>query len=192
MATLTINALDGHMRRYHNVLGSLGSEKTKIVMMRTLNAQGDKMRTQVRRAVAKQTGLKRDVIVRAIKRKGASTKDLTYELKAKGGNVRLRFFRPAEFRYGTRAFPRSKATRFPGAFLKGGLFPSRVPIRINPTGRAVLERTGAGRFPIREVRSDVYIPDELVAGQSEAAFLATPPEIIKQLDRQIGAIFRGF
>jgi hypothetical protein len=192
MTMLTVTALDGHLMRFHNVLASLGTEKANVLFMRTLNAEGDKMRTQVRRAVAKQTGLKRDVIVRAIKRKGASTKDLSYELKAKGGNVRLRFFRPAEFRYGTRAFPRSKATRFPGAFMKGGLFPGRVPIKINPTGRGVFERTGAGRFPIREVRSDVYIPDELVTGQSEAAFNATPDKIIRQLDRQLGAIFRGF
>jgi hypothetical protein len=192
MTMLTVTALDGHLMRFHNVLASLGTEKANVLFMRTLNAEGDKMRTQVRRAVAKQTGLKRDVIVRAIKRKGASTKDLTYELKAKGGNVRLRFFRPAEFRYGTRAFPRGKATRFAGAFMKGGLFPGRVPIRINPTGRGVFERTGAGRFPIREVRSDVYIPDELVTGQSEAAFNVTPDKIIRQLDRQLGAIFRGF
>jgi hypothetical protein len=189
MTTLTINALDGHMRRYHNVLGSLGSEKTKIVMMRTLNAQGDKMRTKVVRAVTKQTGLKRGVIVRAVRRKGASTGDLTFELKAKGGNVRLKFFRPGEFRYGVRAFPRGKATKFPSAFLKGGRFPNRVAL---PFGGNVMERVGEKRLPIRVKRSDVYIPDELVTGQSEAAFLATPPEIIKQLDRQLGAIFRGF
>ena len=192
MTTLTITALDRHLSGFANALAAIGPEKANRVFMRTLNAEGDKMRTQVRRAVAKQTGLKRDVIVRAIIRKGASTSDLTYELKAKGGNVRLRFFRPAEFRYGTRAFPRGKATRFAGAFMKGGQFPGRVPIRINPSGRGVFQRVGAGRFPIREVRSDVYIPDELVTGQSEAAFNATPDQIIRQLDRQLGAIFRGF
>jgi hypothetical protein len=189
MTMLTITALDGHLIRFHNVLASLGPEKANRVFMRTLNAEGDKMRTKVRRAVAKQTGLKRDVIVRAIKRKGASTSDLTYELKAKGGNVRLKFFRPREFLYGVKAYPRNKATKFPGAFLKGGRFPNRLDL---PFGGNVMERVGAKRFPLRVKRSDVYIPDELVTGQSEAAFNATPDQIIRQLDRQLGAIFRGF
>lgn len=189
MATLTITALDGHMTRFHNVLGALGAEKANKVFMRTLNAEGDKMRTKVVRAVTKQTGLKRPVIVRAVRRSGASPSNLEYRLTSRGGNVRLKFFRAREFRYGVKAYPRNKPTQFPGAFIKGGRFPSRVTLSFRGE---VKERVGASRLPIRTKRSDIYIPDEMVTGESLSAYYAAPEAMIQQLDRQLGAIFRGF
>lgn len=194
MTTLTVAALDGNLRRYHNAIAAIGPEKARILFARVLNAEGDKMRTKVRRAVAKQTGLKRATVVRAIRRRGrgASPSDLTYELRARGGDIRVKFFRPREFRFGVRAFPRGQATRFAGSFMRGGQFPDRVPIRINRDGTGVFHRTGRGRFPIAQTRSGVFIPDELVTGASEAAFNATPDAMMRQIDRQLGAIFRGF
>ena len=56
----------------------------------------------------------------------------------------------------------------------------------------MLQRVGKARKPLRSVRSGLFIPEEMVKGQSEAAFYSTidrelPGRIAHELYRVLGA-----
>ena len=133
-----------------------------------INAVGRKALTQMRRALVGQTGMRYGVFVRALRAKNASANNLEFRITSRGGNVRLKFFSPKETRAGTTATPWNRRTLYGGAFMKGGQFPGRVPLRM---GRGnVFKRLGRSRLPIKVMRSDLYIPDEMITGASKASF----------------------
>ena len=157
------------LARFGNQLGALGEGGTKIAFARAVNHTGDKARTQVRRALTKQTGLRRDVIVRAVKTLRANPAAMRYEMKTQGGDIALKYFRPVEFRRGVRARPFGRATLFAGKFTRGGLFPNRTALRM---GGHVFENveapTWGGRLAV--VDSGVVIPEQMVTGETAAAW----------------------
>lgn len=177
--------------RLRNMLAAAG-EKAPVAISRALNHTGAKANTQVIRALTAQTGLKRRVIVKAVKKTPSTPTTLAFKLAASGGNIRVRFFSPKETRPGVVAKPRGASTLFPGAFMKGGRFPNRKPITNRLTGGGVYERVGGRKWPVREARSGVFIPEEMVEGASRAAFLAVaqrdlPARIGHELARILGA-----
>lgn len=165
--TINVDGLD----RIANLLAAVG-DKAPTAIARALNHTGAKAKTQVIRAVTKQTGLKRGVIVRAIKPSLASAGSLAYALRSQGGDIRVKYFAPKETRPGVVAKPRGKSTLYAGAFMKGGRFPHRKAITRALTGGGVYQRIGGARFPVRQARSGVFIPEEMVEGESRRAFLA--------------------
>ncbi|MFN3891984.1 MAG: hypothetical protein ACK4MV_16435 [Beijerinckiaceae bacterium] len=166
---------DGALDRYANAFAML-AQKSHIPLARALNHEGAKAKTQVIRALTKQTGLRRATIVRAVKEGKAAQGDaarnyvgmkLTYELRSKGGNVRLKFFGAREARAGVVAKPWGGSRLYAGAFTRGGRWPKRVTL---PYGGHAFQRAGASRLPISQVRSGLFIPDEMIQGASAAAF----------------------
>jgi hypothetical protein len=160
--------VDG-LRRFDNGIKALGEDGRKV-MQRALARSGDMARTQVYRALTKQTGLKRKVIVRALKIKRPSYTDLTYEMRARGGEIALKYFDPRETRAGVSAAPFGKRRVFPSTFMKGGRFPNRSGMVFQGH---VLKREGADRFPIKVQKSEVVIPNEMITGATADAFLNT-------------------
>ncbi|HWL06738.1 MAG TPA: phage tail protein [Xanthobacteraceae bacterium] len=154
--------------RMGNLMRAAGKQ-APLAMVRAINHTGDKARTQMRRVLVKQTGLKATTINRAVKSKRAFGSG-AYEIKSRGGNVRLMFFGARETRRGVSAAPWNQRKVYAGTFTKGGLFPNRVALN---TGGAVLKRRGKGRFPLQTVKSGLFIPEEMVTGDSEAAFYET-------------------
>lgn len=155
-----------------------------------INATGLKARTGMRRALVDQTGMRYGVFVRALRSTNATPGRLRFEIKTRGGNVRLKFFRPRETRAGTSAAPWNKRTIYPGAFMKGGRFPNRVPLRIGKGN--VFKRVGSGRTPIRVEKSGLYIPEEMVRGASRTAFeQVVATELPNQAARALYAILSG-
>lgn len=136
-------------------------------LARAINHTGAKVRTRMIRSLTAQTGLKRKVIVKALQTKTAREGNLTYVIRSKGGNIRLKYFDARETRKGVTAAPWGKRRLYPGAFIKGGHFPNRVALNLNGH---VFERSGKGRKPIHMVRSGVFIPEEMVKGTTEIAF----------------------
>lgn len=159
-----LSALD----RLANGFASAGDQAPHAIR-RGLNRTGDKVRTQVKRALVAQTGLKAGVINRAVKTRRASYGHLAYELRSRGGDVSLKFFAARETRRGVSAAPHGQRQIFPGDFIKGGRFPNRVGLKM---GGHVFKRTGSGRTPIEKQKSGVIIPEEMVSGESERAFYA--------------------
>lgn len=162
-----LSALD----RLANGFASAGDQAPHAIR-RGLNRTGDKVRTQVKRALVAQTGLKAGVINRAVKTKRASYGHLAYELKSRGGNISLKYFGARETGKGVSAAPRGVRQIFPGAFIKGGHFPNRVKLKLG--GHAYINIDPARKWTgqIEKKKSDVYIPEEMVSGESERAFYA--------------------
>lgn len=175
--SVTITA-DGVMRRYANMLAA--AKHPERALQRALSRTGDKAKTQVLRSLTHQTGLKRKVIVKAVKVKKPSFTNLTYTMTTRGGNISLKYFGPHETRKGVSAAPRNHRRIFAGDFQRGGLFPNRVALNM---GGYVFKRLGGTRTPIAKQKSGVYIPEEMVRGETASAFEST---IARDLPARVG------
>lgn len=169
-----------------NMIAAAGKEAPHA-LRRAINHTGDKARTQMRKVLVNQTGLKRKTINKAVTSTRANYGGAAYVIKSKGGNIRLMFFRARETRKGVSAAPWNARRVYPGTFMKGGKFPKRVPINL---GGAVVKRAGKSRYPLKTTKSGLFIPIEMVTGQSQAAFYGTaqrelPPRLTHELLRII-------
>lgn len=174
-------------KRISNALRAAES-KMDLIKVRALNHTGPKARTAMVRALVPQTGMKRKPLNKALRQKRAFNGG-DYTIAAKGGDVRLMFFKPRETRKGVSAAPWNKRRVYAGSFMKGGRFPKRVALAM---GGAVLNRAGKSRLPLAAApRSGLYIPTEMVKGNSEAVFYAVVqrdlgPRIAHELYRVLG------
>lgn len=153
-----------------------------------VNAVGDKAKSRMIPVLAKQTGLKVSIMRRALKATRAGPGALAYRIRAKGGNVHLKYFGARETLSGVTAAPWGHRQLYPHSFIKGGRFPSRVTLGM---GGQVFVRTGPHRLPIADLRSGLFIPAEMVAGETAAAFRATaaaelPQRLSAALQRLLG------
>lgn len=190
------------MKRLDNAMGMLSSHQKTVALQRAVNHTGGKARTQVVRALTAQTGLKRKVIVKAIRVKkaylgsanGASDGgSLEYVMSARGGDISLKFFAARETRRGVTAAPFGQRKLFAKTFIKGGRFPNRVTAK-GLHGHVYL-RTGKGRGPLELQDSGVVIPAEMIKGASAEAFTKTveaelPKRAMHEINRLSGGIFR--
>lgn len=123
--------------------------------------------SQMKRVLPKQTGLKFKTINRALKGK---SQGMRYVIASKGGDVRLKFFNARETARGVTAAPWNSRRLYPATFIKSGWWPKRgKPIG----GGHVFQRTSAKKLPIQQVRSGLFIPNEMVTGNSAVVFYGT-------------------
>lgn len=178
--------------RLGNAMARLSGQEKYTALRRAINHTGDKARTVVIRALAKQTGLKPMIIRKAVKTKRANYDALEYVMTTRGGDISLKFFGARETRKGVSAAPFGQRQVFPGTFMKGGRFPNRVTA--NGLNGHVYRRTGKGRGPLELVDSGVIIPAEMVTGATASAFLDVanrelPPRVMHEIGRIAPGIF---
>lgn len=175
------------LTRFENMLGALGAEAPKAVN-RAINRTGDMARTQVVRALSKQTGLPQKTIRRAVKVKRSSWDNLEYNLTSAGGDVSLKYFKKRETREGVVAdlgMSRGKVLFEGSTFFRGGAFPARR-VKISSMGGHVFVRDG-GRTNLSKIKSGVFIPVEMVEGASADAFERVVADVLpRRLDHEIG------
>lgn len=159
------------------------------IVARALKHSGDKARTAVRKALVAQTGLRYGVMTRAIK---GRMEGGAYVIRVKGGDVRLKYFKPRETRRGVTAAPWNKRRLYPSSFMKAGWWPKRV-VKSNWNGH-VFKRTGGktktGMDQFEVQRSGLFIPQEMVAGASRSAFFRVAeselmPRLLHELARAL-------
>jgi len=145
------------------------------VLPRIVNQVGDRAKTQVVRNLTKQTGLPRKTIVVAIGDPSkASFGKLSYEMRTRGGNIRLKYLNPKETEAGVVARPFGQTTLYPGAFMRGGWWPNRVEVPqwnghvMVRVGRHKSVKGGSRHYTF--ARSGVFIPTEMTRGATKAAF----------------------
>lgn len=169
-------------------------KKIRPAIRMAVNDTGDRTRTPMKRALAPQTGLKPKVITAAVKTDRATDGSLTYTLRSRGGNIRLKYFAARETRPGVSAAPRSQRRVFAGTFMKAGWWPKRVT-KPNWNGQVFRRaggktRNGKDRFEV--VRSGVFIPEEMVRGATAAAFNATSARVLpERLAHHLGRAMGG-
>lgn len=178
MAQIIARWADDHAAIFANRVAEL-QRRLPMVLPRTVNRVGNRAKTQVIRALTRQTGLPRKTIVRAIGTPSpARTGKLSYEMATQGGNIRLKYVSPRETRRGVVAKPWNKRTLFAGTFMKGGRFPDRKAVA--RFDGHVYRRLNSSGTKITQVRSGMFIPVEMVSGQTAAAFEATAAPLLKR------------
>lgn len=182
---------DGTLERFSNQLGALG-DKAPLAMQRALAHTGDKARTHVRRALVKQTGLSRATIAKAVQTTRPSFNNLSYTLSTKGGNIRLRYFQPRETRKGVSAKVQGARRVFVSSFMKAGWVWSKRIDKANwnrQVFRRVAGQTSTGMDKFEVVRSGVYIPHEMVKGETEKAWrMVAERDLPDRLRHEIGRL----
>lgn len=128
---------------------------------------GPEATSQMKRVLPAQTGLKFKTINKALKGSGRGS---VYTIKSKGGDIRLKFFNPRETAKGVTAAPWNARRLYPATFIRSGWWPKRG----KPVAHGqVMRRVGKSKFPITVARSGLYIPEEMVKGNSAVVFYGT-------------------
>jgi hypothetical protein len=169
---VVISARDQVLARYGNALAALGERQARTALSRALNHEGDKGRTQVKRALVKQTGIKYGAVDKAMATVRSTPATLTYTLKARGDETNIAWFGGLQRRKGVSAAPWNKRRIFARSFI--------VP----RFGRAFI-RTSKKRLPIRPL----YGPNlarELVKDSSAAAWQSGVANIVARVGHEIG------
>lgn len=185
---LVCHAQDQVLSRYGSQLAAIG-KKAPIAMRDALNREGRKGRKEIRQALVRQTGLKPAVIRRAIDPHTtvARVDRLTYQMVSYGGNISLKFFSPRETRTGVRHRSPNQESPVAGSFMLGGSFAkgrkgTRAPVN---SGHVWARDGGARKFPLHKIKSNVYIPKEMVQGGSRSAYYAIVHRLAPTLGKQI-------
>jgi hypothetical protein len=146
-------------------------EQAKAEMPKALAAAVTKVGPLANEAMKKvlpgQTGLKSKTINAALKGRSSGA---TYVIRSHGGDIRLKFFNPRETAKGVTAAPWNSRRLYPATFIRAGWWPNRKQAI---AGGQVLQRVGASKYPLKVVRSGLFIPEEMVKGASASAFYGT-------------------
>lgn len=153
-------------------------------IFRSLVAAGEAAKKQMTGALVDQTGLSRKVILRAVKSRASK---LSYSIRVKGGDVRAKYFGPQIVGSGVVASPWNRHHTYTGAFMRGGVAQSVHFTKKGMSG-GVFKRVGKRRLKIVQQRTGMYIPKELVRGDTADAFRYSvagvlPHHLMQELER---------
>lgn len=177
LITLEDNGVIDHFWKH---VAQLGEAKARRLYAMAMNRKGRKGYTSVVRALAQQTSIKQKDVRSSTRFIRASSATLTTIIRGQGSHFPLRYFRPRQFSFGTRAKVWGKTQRFPSAFIFAGSPKSGQFVG----GGHVFRRTGAGSYPIRPMYGP-SIPAELVKDESVEAWEANTREILVEVERLI-------
>ena len=181
-ATLIISEQDNIARKFGEALASLGEKRARLVLARTLNHEGAKTFTAVKRALQAQTSIPRAVIVRSMKDRKAAGKGggaLEYVITGRGRELSLKLFGPAQNDVGTSALVWGRRQTYVSAFM--GPEPGVIAPRL---GGHVFHRVSSKRTPI-EMTYGPSVPKEMVKDETADAFRASSQGIAKRAAHEI-------
>lgn len=158
-----------------------------LVMNRTVT----RARPRVVAAVAEKTGIFPKIISKAVRPLRASPTNLRAGLRARGGEISLRYFKAREENGGVVADVAGERVFIWGGFRRSGRAPNRRMVKrlnkqvyVNPSRR--------WRGEIEKERSGVFIPITMIEGESREAFEAIiSVELPNEVVREIAKSFSG-
>jgi Prophage minor tail protein Z (GPZ) len=142
---------------YAALYESVPLKMANAIVLRALNHVGDIARTQVKRELAKQTGLTVTVVDKSMRTVRAIPARQSYEVVATGKPIALREFAARPTRRGVSARPWGQRRVFPGTFI------------VRALGGHVFRRAGRGRLPIVKLWGP-SLPRELLRGKVPEVF----------------------
>lgn len=153
----------------HKFAAHLQAAKAKMpgALAEVVMQVGPEATSQMKRVLPAQTGLKFKTINAALKGSGRGA---IYTIRSHGGDIRLRFFGARETAKGVTAAPWNARRLYPATFIRSGWWPKRG----KPVSHGnVMRRTGKSKYPIEQIKSGLYIPEEMVKGNSAVVFYGT-------------------
>lgn len=186
MADLELHIDASGLARLGRMIALAGKEAPAAIA-RAVNQTGRQTRTVMIRTLTKQTGLKRGTIVRALKPTTAwPSRQMSYVIRAAGGDVSLKYFGARETAQGVSAAPWGKRRTYVGAFTMGGRRPNRVKLNM---GGHVFMRVGGKRVPIEKLHSGLFIPKEMIEGATEEAFeTVSRRDLVARIDHELARV----
>ena len=173
---IIITPQDKILARFGNQLAMLGAKEAHAAMKSALWRGGNEARTQVKRTLTKQTGIKYGLIDKAIETKFREKPGLLYALEATGEETNLNLFGAVQRKKGVSARPWNVRRVFRSSFFVRG----KVYHRLTPK-----------RGPIEPLYGP-NIARELVKDQTKALWeLAVPPAIMKRVEHEIARRLKG-
>lgn len=191
---LSVSLQGAGVRSLADAMAAIGEGRARKAYARAINRVGSTAITQTGRALAQQTGLPARVTRKALSNPiKATPASLGFFKRVRGGDIGLKYFRARETLRGVSAAPLNHRRVFAHTFIKGALFPDRVDLpRLN--GHVFMPDTAIkrwGRLPIEKEESGVILPEQLVRGQSKAAFEAATRGLGPRVEHEIRVITRG-
>lgn len=110
---------DGVYERFGKALNVASEGKAKRIFANALNRGGDMARTQVKRSLVSQTGIKYGLINKAVETVRAHPNKLSYSLEATGDETNLNLFNARQGKKGVSAAPWKKRRVFKSTFIVG-------------------------------------------------------------------------
>lgn len=190
MSRITVRWADDTLQHFAGLIEKM-NRTNPVILPRIINQVGNRAKTQVIRNLTKQTGLPRKTIVKAVGNPApARAERMSYELRTRGGYIRLKYLAPRETRRGVTAKPWGKRQLFARTFMKGGAFPDRkVVAQFNGN---VFRRLNTSGTKLTQARSGMRIPTEMTTGATRAAFERTAgPLLQERVERALARHFRG-
>lgn len=167
--------VDEALTRFVVAVNEVGSSTARLAMSRALNHEGAKLLTQIRRAVVRQTSIRRELVTRNVRPIKSTRYTLEYAIRGFGRPMQIGEFQPREFRYGVRAKVWGRFQRFKSAFI--------VPAY----GGKVFVRKGAERFPLKGLYGP-GIANELVRGDVLETFERATPALRRRLEHELARL----
>jgi hypothetical protein len=161
---------------YGRVLRYVSSRDMRRVYQRALNRGGDQGRTQVRRSLVAQTGIKYGLINQAVSNKRATSLDLSYSLIAKGRETNLNLFGARQGARGVSAAPWNIRRVFKSTFI--------VP----RFGAKVFKRRAKERGPIKGLFGP-NIGREIVREPTVLVWEKVGPFVMRRIDHELMRLF---
>ncbi|MCT8970596.1 phage tail protein [Microbaculum marinisediminis] len=140
-------------------VGELAAASRDKATVRAINHVGNKGFTAVRRATARQAGLKVGDAGKAMRKELASTSAPIYRIIGRGAHLPAFKFGGRQTRRGASAAPWKKRRVFPGTFVA----------RMGTGHVGIFRRTGSKRLPVRELWGP-SIPVEMIRDDAKTTF----------------------
>ena len=173
---IIIKEVDGIRVRYERMVRRVGEGLAKEAFARALTHETEKIQTQVRRAIHKQTSIPLSQVRYGTHVRPATPSVLTAIIEANGRHLSLKEFKPRQFSYGTRAKVWNRSQKFPSAFI------------VAKNGH-VFKRLSSKRLPIEKLWGP-SIPVEMLKDQSKAAFEAAAPQVAKRATHELRQLLK--
>lgn len=162
--------------RFGRTLQFVADKDARVIFMRALNRGGDQARTQVRRSLVAQTGIKYGLINKAVTEDRATPGNLAYSLIAVGDETNLSLFNAKQRKKGVSAAPWKKRRIFKSTFIVGGY------------GGKVFRRKSKERGPLAPLWGP-NIAREIVKSPTLNEWQKVGPFVLNRVEHELSRLF---
>lgn len=185
---ISLSLNDQIVRRFGAQLANLSKGQAATAMSRALNHEGDKSRTQVRNAVAKQTGIAKSRL--GLVTRGSTPSTLTYTISANGRETNIASFKGKQVAAGVSAQPWGQRRIFEHAFMLKAVKGVEAAVGADTDGGklvAFVRRPGGGRTAFRPVFGP-NLGREIVKAQTKETFEQSMGAIVDRVGHEISRL----